>query len=167
MSIFVGNLPFRAEQEDVMEFFSPFGEVSNCSLPLERDTGRKRGFAFVELADEAVEASAIESLQGAELMGRPLRINKAEPRGSAPRRGGGYGGGGQGGYGGGGQGGYGGQPDQSAQDRPSGAKGWEDRSHGNASQDVNDFDQGRSRRRRGASPEGGDDSTADYGGAES
>ena len=158
-----------------MELFSPFGEVSNCSLPLERDTGRKRGFAFVEMADEAVETSAIESLQGAELMGRPLRINKAEPRGSAPRRGGGgYGGGGQGGYGGGGQGGYGGggqggygQADQSAQDRPSGAKGWEDRSHGNASQDVNDFDQGRSRRRRGASPEGGADSTADYGGAES
>ena len=157
MSIFVGNLPFRAEQEDVIELFSPFGEVANCSLPLERDTGRKRGFAFVEMADEAVEASAIESLQGAELMGRPLRINKAEPRGSAPRRGGG-------GYGGGGQGG---QADQSAQDRPSGAKGWEDRSHGNASQDVNDFDQGRSRRRRGASPEGGADSTADYGGAES
>ena len=144
-----------------MELFSPFGEVSNCSLPLERDTGRKRGFAFVEMADEAVEASAIESLQGAELMGRPLRINKAEPRGSAPRRGGGGYGGGQGGYGGGGQ------ADQSAQDRPSGAKGWEDRSHGNASQDVNDFDQGRSRRRRGASPEGGADSTADYGGAES
>jgi len=151
VSIFVGNLPFRAEQEDVMELFSPFGEVANCSLPLERDTGRKRGFAFVEMSDEAVEASAIESLQGAELMGRPLRINKAEPRGSAPRRGGG-------GYGGG---------DQSAQDRPSGAKGWEDRSHGNASQDANGFDQGRSRRRRGASPEGGDDSTADYGGAES
>ena len=164
MSIFVGNLPFRAEQEDVIELFSPFGEVANCSLPLERDTGRKRGFAFVEMADEAVEASAIESLQGAELMGRPLRINKAEPRGSAPRRGGGGQGGG---YGGGGQGGGYGQGDQSAQDRPSGAKGWEDRSHGNASQDANDFDQGRSRRRRGASPEGGDDSTADYGGAES
>ena len=160
VSIFVGNLPFRAEQEDVIELFSPFGEVANCSLPLERDTGRKRGFAFVEMADEAVEASAIESLQGAELMGRPLRINKAEPRGSAPRRGGG-------GYGGGGQGGGYGGGDQSAQDRPSGAKGWEDRSHGNASQDANGFDQGRSRRRRGASPEGGDDTTADYGGAES
>ncbi len=158
MSIFVGNLPFRAEQEDVMELFSPFGEVANCSLPLERDTGRKRGFAFVEMADEAVEASAIESLQGAELMGRPLRINKAEPRGSAPRRGGG------GGYGGGGQGGD--QP-QPAQDRPSGATGWEDRSHGNASQDANGFDQGRSRRRRGAAPEGGNDTTEDYGGAES
>ena len=49
MSIFVGNLPFRAEQEDVAELFAPFGEVTNCFLPLERDTGRKRGFAFVEL----------------------------------------------------------------------------------------------------------------------
>ena len=120
MSIFVGNLPFRAEREDVLQLFSPFGEVLNCSLPLERDTGRKRGFAFVEMADEAIEASAIDGLQGAELMGRPLRINKAEPRGSGgSRRGGrnnyggggnsgGYGGGNSGGYGGGNSGGYGG-----------------------------------------------------------
>ncbi len=116
VSIFVGNLPFRAEQEDVAELFAPFGEVSSCSLPLERDTGRKRGFAFVEMGDEAAEAKAVEALQGAELMGRPLRINKAEPRtggggagGGGPRRGG-YGGGGGGGYagGGGGGGGYGG-----------------------------------------------------------
>ena len=99
MSIFVGNLPFRAEQEDVIELFAQFGEVTNCALPLERDTGRKRGFAFIEMADESTEEAAIEGLQGAELMGRPLRINKAEPRGSAPRRGGGgYGGGGGGGY---------------------------------------------------------------------
>ena len=114
MSIFVGNLPFRAEREDVIQLFAPFGEVLNCSLPLERDTGRKRGFAFIEMADEAIELTAIEGLQGAELMGRPLRINKAEPRGSGgSRRGGrgasGYGGGGNnGGYGGGGYGGYGG-----------------------------------------------------------
>ena len=99
MSIFVGNLPFRAEQEDVAELFAPFGEVANCALPLERDTGRKRGFAFVELADPDSEDRAIEALQGAELMGRPLRINKAEPRsggggGGALRRVGGYGGGG-------------------------------------------------------------------------
>ena len=53
VSIFVGNLPFRAEQEDVIELFAQFGEVANCALPLERDTGRKRGFAFVEMADEA------------------------------------------------------------------------------------------------------------------
>ena len=77
MSIFVGNLPFRAEREDVTQLFSPFGEVLNCSLPLERDTGRKRGFAFIEMADEAIELTAIDGLQGTELMGRPLRINKA------------------------------------------------------------------------------------------
>jgi len=118
VSIFVGNLPFRAEREDVLQLFAPFGEVLNCSLPLERDTGRKRGFAFVEMADEAIESAAIDGLQGSELMGRPLRINKAEPRGSGgSRRGGrgGYGGGnnngsyGGGGYGGGNNsGGYGG-----------------------------------------------------------
>ena len=117
MSIFVGNLPFRAEREDVVQLFAPFGEVVNCSLPLERDTGRKRGFAFIEMADEAIESTAIDGLQGTELMGRPLRINKAEPRGSGgSRRGGrgGYGGGNNGGgygvgYGGGNNGGgYGG-----------------------------------------------------------
>ena len=156
MSIFVGNLPFRAEQEDVIELFAQFGEVTNCALPLERDTGRKRGFAFIEMADESTEEAAIEGLQGAELMGRPLRINKAEPRGSAPRRGGG-------GYGGGGYrgGGYGGG------DRPSGARGWEDRSYGardNAGE-GNAYDEGRSRRRRGSSSGGGDDYSG-YGGAE-
>ena len=108
MSIFVGNLPFRAEKEDIIELFSPYGEVSNCSLPLERDTGRKRGFAFVELVDDASETAAIDALQGVELMGRPLRINKAEPRG-AGGGGGGGGGGGQvqnGGNGGAGGNGY-------------------------------------------------------------
>ena len=164
MSIFVGNLPFRAEQEDVIELFAQFGEVTNCALPLERDTGRKRGFAFIEMADESTEEAAIEGLQGAELMGRPLRINKAEPRGSAPRRGGGGGGygGGGGGYRGGG-GGYAG----GGGDRPSGARGWEDRSYGardNAGE-GNAYDEGRSRRRRGSSSGGGDDYSG-YGGAE-
>ena len=108
MSIFVGNLPFRAEREDVLQLFAPFGEVLNCSLPLERDTGRKRGFAFVEMADETIESTAIDGLQGTELMGRPLRINKAEPRGSGGSRRGGRGGGNNGSYGGGNSGGYGG-----------------------------------------------------------
>ena len=173
MSIFVGNLPFRAEQEDVIELFAQFGEVTNCALPLERDTGRKRGFAFIEMADESTEEAAIEGLQGAELMGRPLRINKAEPRGSAPRRGGGgYGGGGGGGYGGGGYrgggggGGYGGGG-YGGGDRPSGSRGWEDRSYGardNAGE-GNAYDEGRSRRRRGSSSGGGDDYSG-YGGTE-
>ena len=147
MSIFVGNLPFRAEQEDVAELFAPFGEVANCALPLERDTGRKRGFAFVELVDPDSEDRAIDALQGAELMGRPLRINKAEPRspggggGGAHRRGG-YGGGG--GYSGGG--GY--EPNRAPEprgDRPSGAQGWEDRSYGSQN---DSFGEGRTRRRR-------------------
>ena len=172
VSIFVGNLPFRAEQEDVAELFAPFGEVSSCSLPLERDTGRKRGFAFVEMGDEAAEAKAVEALQGAELMGRPLRINKAEPRtgggggagGGGPRRGG-YGGGGGGynrgsGGGAGGGGGYAG-----GGDRGSGARGWEDRSYGAGNPAGGDsFDAGRTRRRRSG---GGDSGGGDfYGGAE-
>ena len=187
VSIFVGNLPFRAEQEDVAELFAPFGEVSSCSLPLERDTGRKRGFAFVEMGDEAAEAKAVEALQGAELMGRPLRINKAEPRtgggggagGGGPRRGG-YGGGGGGGYagGGGGYGGGGGGYNRGSGggagggggyagggDRGSGARGWEDRSYGAGNPAGGDsFDAGRTRRRRSG---GGDSDGGDfYGGAE-
>jgi RNA recognition motif-containing protein len=154
VSIFVGNLPFRAEREDVLQLFSPFGEVINCSLPLERDTGRKRGFAFVEMADQAIEATAIDGLQGTELMGRPLRINKAEPRGSGgPRRGGrgGYGGN-NGGYGGN-NGGYGGgnsESNTSYTNKSSGAEGWEDRSYGNSSENS-EYESGRSRRKRGVS----------------
>ena len=174
MSIFVGNLPFRAEREDVLQLFAPFGEVLNCSLPLERDTGRKRGFAFVEMADEGIESTAIDGLQGTELMGRPLRINKAEPRGSGgSRRGGrgGYGGGGgynNGGYGGGNNnggggynnGGYGGgysdgntEPSTSYTNKSSGAEGWEDRSYGNSSENA-EYESGRSRRKRGVSHDG-------------
>ena len=177
VSIFVGNLPFRAEQNDVAELFSPYGEVVNCALPLERDTGRTRRFAFGEMADDASETRAIEALQGTELMGRPLRINNAEPRaagggggggggyGGGGRRGGGggyggggsYGGGGGGGYGGsgGGGGGYGGGAGGGGE-RGSGARGWEDRSYGGAS---DSFDAGRTRRRRSSGSDG-------YGGAE-
>ena len=156
MSIFVGNLPFRAEREDVIQLFAPFGEVQNCSLPLERDTGRKRGFAFIEMVDEATESTAIDGLQGTELMGRPLRINKAEPRGSGgSRRGGrgGYGGGNNGGYGGGGYGGGNNGVNNSYSNKPSGAEGWEDRSYGNTSENS-EYENGRSRRKRGVSNEG-------------
>ena len=139
MSIFVGNLPFRAEREDVIQLFAPFGEVLNCSLPLERDTGRKRGFAFIEMADEAIESKAIDGLQGTELMGRPLRINKAEPRGSGGSRRGG-------------RGSYGGNngSNSSNANKSSGAEGWEDRSYGNSSENS-EYESGRSRRKRGVS----------------
>ena len=146
MSIFVGNLPFRAEREDVVQLFAPFGEVINCSLPLERDTGRKRGFAFIEMVDEAIESTAIDGLQGTELMGRPLRINKAEPRGSGgPRRGGRGGNNGGGGYGGGKS-----ESNSSYNNKPSGAEGWEDRSYGNSSENS-EYESGRSRRKRSVS----------------
>ena len=147
MSIFVGNLPFRAEREDVIQLFAPFGEVLNCSLPLERDTGRKRGFAFIEMADEAIESKAIDGLQGTELMGRPLRINKAEPRGSGGSRRGG-----RGGYGGGGYGGGNPESNTSYTNKSSGAEGWEDRSYGNSSENS-EYENGRSRRKRGVSNE--------------
>ena len=160
MSIFVGNLPFRAEREDVLQLFAPFGEVLNCSLPLERDTGRKRGFAFIEMADEATESTAIDGLQGTELMGRPLRINKAEPRGSGGSRRGGRGGNNSGGYGGGNSGSYGGsgygggnsEQNTSYTNKSSGAAGWEDRSYGNSSENA-EYESGRSRRKRGVSNE--------------
>ena len=178
MSIFVGNLPFRAEREDVLELFTPFGEVTNCSLPLERDTGRKRGFAFIEMADETLESSAIESLQGTEMMGRPLRINKAEPRTNSPRRnynngnsrqynGGGYNSGQNSGYRDSNSNGYSGNSynggysasnnivgDQSSNygNRTSGAKGWEDRSYGNNAENS-EYENSRSRRKRGGSNE--------------
>jgi len=174
VSIFVGNLPFRAEQNDVAELFSPYGEVVTCSLPLERDTGRKRGFAFVEMADEDSEGRAIDGLQGAELMGRPLRINKAEPRGAGgggggPRRGGsggGYGGGGYSGGGGsgggynrgGGSGGYGAGSGAAGGERSSGARGWEDRSYGGGGGyggAADSFDAGRTRRRRSSGSDDG------------
>ena len=176
MSIFVGNLPFRAEKEDVLQLFVPYGEVLNCSLPLERETGRKRGFAFIEMADEAIEATAIEGLQGAEMMGRPLRINKAEPRSNSPRRNNNYdnsrGGGNEGNYGGryggnssnsnygGRYGGNGmstetGNQNFESNDKSSGAQGWEDRSFGNSSENS-EFESGRSRRKRGTNSDSED-----------
>ena len=102
MTIYVGNLSFQAEQEDLLDLFGQYGEVKQCSLPLDRETGRKRGFAFVEMSNDADEQKAIDDLPDVEWMGRMIRVNKA-----TPREGGGGGGGGRGGYGGGGGGGGG------------------------------------------------------------
>ena len=109
--IFVGNLNFNTTREELETLMSQVGAVKDVFLPTDRETGRPRGFAFVEYASEDDAAKAIEKFNGHELSGRALRVNAAEDR---PRRtgggggGGGYGGGG-GGYGGsGGGGGYGG-----------------------------------------------------------
>ena len=109
--IYVGNLSFSATEAEVSELFSQFGEVVSCALPTDRETGRPRGFGFVEMSDDDAK-KAIQSLDGQDFGGRSLRVNEAQPRESGGGGGGGYGGGG-GGYGGGGGsrgggGGYGG-----------------------------------------------------------
>ena len=82
-SIYVGNLPFTASEEEVRELFTPHGEVISCTLPIDRDTGRPRGFGFVEM-DEEPAAKAIQALDGVDFGGRSLRVNEARPR--EPRR---------------------------------------------------------------------------------
>jgi RNA recognition motif-containing protein len=88
MTIYVGNLSFEAEVEDLQQLFAGYGSVRKCSLPLDRETGRKRGFAFVEMAEANDEAKAIADLQDVEWMGRMIRVNKAEPRPTASGGGG-------------------------------------------------------------------------------
>jgi RNA recognition motif-containing protein len=95
--IYVGNLPFSASEEEVRQLFSAHGEVISVSLPNDRDTGRPRGFGFVEMANDDAD-KAIEALDGKSLGGRALRVSEAREREQAPRRdfGGGRGGGGGG-----------------------------------------------------------------------
>jgi len=100
--IYVGNLPFSASEADVRQLFSQHGTVESVSLPTDRETGRPRGFGFVEMS-QADAARAIQSLNGHEMGGRQLRVNEAQdkPRGGGPRPGGGGGYRGNGGGGGG------------------------------------------------------------------
>ncbi|MGB0760858.1 MAG: RNA recognition motif domain-containing protein [Rubripirellula sp.] len=108
-NIYVGNLAFTATDEDLRSAFEQFGEVTSVNIIMDRETGRSRGFAFVEMADAENAKEAIENLDGSAIAGRNVTVNEARPR--APRGGGGGGGGGRGGgggYGGGGGGGYGG-----------------------------------------------------------
>jgi RNA recognition motif-containing protein len=103
-NIYVGNLAFQTTADDLRELFAPFGTVTRAQIVNDRETGRSRGFGFVEMADGGDEA--IAALNGKEVGGRTLTVNEAKPR---EERGGGGGGGGRGGYGGGGgRGGYGG-----------------------------------------------------------
>ncbi|HBL62121.1 MAG TPA: RNA-binding protein [Cyanobacteria bacterium UBA8803] len=80
MSIYVGNLSYQVTQEDINEIFAEYGSVKRVQLPTDRETGRPRGFGFVEMSSEAEEAAAIEALDGAEWMGRDLKVNKAKPK---------------------------------------------------------------------------------------
>jgi len=80
MSIYVGNLSYQVTEEDLKRTFAEYGTVNRVQLPTDRETGRPRGFAFVEMQNDAEETAAIEALDGAEWMGRDLKVNKAKPR---------------------------------------------------------------------------------------
>jgi len=80
MTIYVGNLSYQATEEDLSSVFAEYGTVKRVVLPTDRETGRMRGFAFVEMTEDAQEDAAISELDGAEWMGRQLRVNKARPR---------------------------------------------------------------------------------------
>jgi len=80
MTIYIGNLSYQATEEDLKAVFADYGAVKRVLLPTDRETGRMRGLAFVEMTDDAQEEAAISELDGAEWMGRQLRVNKARPR---------------------------------------------------------------------------------------
>ncbi|MBD2363622.1 MULTISPECIES: RNA recognition motif domain-containing protein [unclassified Anabaena] len=102
MSIYVGNLSYEVTQDTLTAVFAEYGTVKRVQIPTDRETGRLRGFAFVEMESEAEETAAIDALDGAEWMGRDLKVNKARPKEDR----GSFGGGGGGNRGGGGGGGY-------------------------------------------------------------
>ncbi len=101
MKLYVGNLPFSCTESELLEMFSEHGEVTSATLVMDRETGRPRGFGFVEFADDGNARNAMEALNGTDVGGRSLTVNEAKPR---ENRGGG---GGRGGFGGGGGGGGG------------------------------------------------------------
>ncbi|MGB0291423.1 MAG: RNA recognition motif domain-containing protein [Luteolibacter sp.] len=95
MKMYVGNLPFQTSNDELQELFSNYGTVTDIHMPMDRDSGRPRGFAFVTMSSKDEMVAAIKALDGEDLGGRPLRVNEAQPR--EERGGGGYKGGGRGG----------------------------------------------------------------------
>ena len=102
--LYVGNLPYTVRDEDLQQAFGAFGSVNSAKVMMERDTGRSKGFGFVEMGSDAEAQAAIEGMNGQSLGGRSLVVNEARPMEPRPPRTGGFGGprGGGGGYGGGG-----------------------------------------------------------------
>jgi RNA recognition motif-containing protein len=90
MSIYVGNLSYQVTEEDLTQVFAEYGTVKRVQLPTDRETGRMRGFGFVEMGTDDEENAAIEALDGAEWMGRNLKVNKARPREERAPGGGGW-----------------------------------------------------------------------------
>jgi len=109
--LYVGNLPYSVRDEDLQQSFGQFGSVTSAKVMMERDTGRSKGFGFVEMGSDAEAQAAINGMNGQPLGGRSVVVNEARPMEARPPRSGGFGGGGYGGGGGGrsgGGGGYGG-----------------------------------------------------------
>ncbi|AOW15221.1 RNA-binding protein [Hydrogenophaga crassostreae] len=106
--LYVGNLPYTVRDEDLQQSFSEFGSVTSAKVMMERDTGRSKGFGFVEMGSDAEAQAAVEGMNGQSLGGRSLVVNEARPMEARPPRTGGFGGprggGGGGGFGGGGGG---------------------------------------------------------------
>ena len=107
-SLFVGNMSFQTSEAELRELFAPFGQVTRVHMAMDRETGRARGFAFVEMPNDAEAAQAMTALDGKEVGGRNLKVNEARPKGEGgpprgPRNFGGPGGGGGRGKGGGGR----------------------------------------------------------------
>jgi RNA recognition motif-containing protein len=130
MRIYVGNLPFSTTEDALREFFGQHGAVTSAAIVIDRETGRPRGFGFVEMANDEEAKQAIAATSGQQLGGRPLVVNEAKPReAGGGGRGGFGGGGGRGGFGGGGgrgggRGGYGGGGDRGGSDRGGDGGGW-------------------------------------------
>ena len=106
MNIYVGNMPYSMSEEDLKTLFGTYGNVSSARLVTDRETGRAKGFGFVEMGDASEAQAAIEAINGMKQGGRELVVNEARPREERPRREGGFGGGGRdggsrGGFGGG------------------------------------------------------------------
>jgi RNA recognition motif-containing protein len=110
--LYVGNLPYSYRDSDMEQAFSQYGTVSSAKVMMERDTGRSKGFGFVEMSNEAEAKAAIEGMNGQQIGGRGLVVNEARPMESRPPRTGGFGGGGGGGGYCGGAGGGGGGGDR-------------------------------------------------------
>ena len=106
--LYIGNLPYTVRDSDLEQAFSQFGSVTSAKVMMERETGRSKGFGFVEMGSDAEAQAAVNGMNGQPLGGRSIVVNEARPMEARPPRsggGGGYGGGGGGGYGGGGGGG--------------------------------------------------------------
>jgi RNA recognition motif-containing protein len=100
MNIYVSNLSFDVQDEDLKDFFTPYGEVTSAKVITDRETGRSRGFGFVEMSDDAAAKKAIAELDGATVENRNISVSVAKPREERPSRGGSGGGGGRNGGGG-------------------------------------------------------------------